>query len=287
MKKMIRGLVILLAILLIPVAVQAQAVSQPHPDPYSGDLSQYEGTWIIDGYDVGDTPWTLEISDGKYTMYNEISTHKGDIVFTPGNEKFDRLDTLWLDFDPDLKIEVVLINLAGGLIDVSSQGLFFVRPGNRIDFDEYEELENYSKKDMVGDWVLDKMYSFILEYGLFVELTNEDIMAGSITGDDRFILSFDKGILYDVSEKLEFRAPITRYRSVGSSYYFEIPNSLSPYADRFHAGVVGKDGLLAEPGQLVITPFPIPPLDDGAELFIYMVFSRLTSADLAEGETKQ
>ena len=286
MKKMTRVLTILLAILLIPLAVQASAMPTPHPDPYSGDLRQYNGKWIIDGQTEENTPWTLEISDGEYHLYNEYNYYEGDIIFTPGNEQIDRSDILWLDFDPDVDIEVVLINQAGGLIDVSGQGLFFVKPGNHIEFDDVEDLEAYSKKDMIGDWVLDKMYVLIMQYDFYQEWTNEDIMAGSITGDDRLILSFDKGILYQVSEKLEIRVPITYYRHTGRYYYFENPNPLSPYVYKFYANVVNNESVFAQPGQLLVDPGPIPEMDDGAELMIYLVFSRITNDDLSEGETE-
>lgn len=283
MKKAIKVLIILLVISFIPLAVQAQPGSQPHPDPYSGDLSNYEGKWIIDGKTEQDTNWTLEISGDKYHLHNEYHDYKGDILFTPGNEKLDTPDTLWLDFDPDVQIEVVLINQAGGLIDISGQGLYFVKPGNRIEFDEVEEWENYSKEDMVGDWVLDSLWAIIVQLDFYLELTNEDIMQGSITGDDRLILSFDNGILYEVSEKLEIRVPITRYRYRGRYIYFENPNPIEPVAYKFLAHIVPNSSDLGDAGQLIISPSPIPDMDDGLELIMFLTFSRITSVDQTEG----
>jgi len=278
MKKTVRVLVILLAISLIPFAVQASSVSQPHPDPYSGDLSNYEGTWIINGKTEQDTNWTLEISDGKYHLHNDYRDYKGDIIFTPGFKDFEKPDTLWLEFDPSLGIEIVLENMAGGLIDVTGQGLIFVRPGNFVEFDIDEEYQNYSKKDMIGDWVLEGLHVFVVQYDFYMCLTNEDIMAGSLTGDRRLILSFDKGILYQVSEDLEIRVPITYYRGRGRGMYFENPNPIVPYVNRFDARIVTKDNdLFAKAGQMVIVPYPIPK--DAADAVIFMTFSRITSVD--------
>ncbi|MGI6072443.1 MAG: hypothetical protein ACOX75_05465 [Lachnospiraceae bacterium] len=279
MKKMIRFFTMLLAILFLPLAAQAQPGSQPHPDPYSGDLSNYEGTWIINGKTEEDSNWTLEISDGKYKLSNEYQEFEGDIIFTPGFKELDKPDTLCLDFDPSLKIEIVLENLAGGLIDVSGQGLVFVRPGNFIEFDLDEEFQNYSKEDMIGDWVLEGLHVFVLQYDFYMCLTNADIMAGSITGDDRLILSFEDGVLYQVSEKTEIRVPITRYRDRGPrGVYFENPKPIVPYVNKFDAYVVpkGKE-LSAKAGQMVIVPYPIP--EDAADAVMYMTFSRITGEE--------
>ncbi|NLZ99994.1 MAG: hypothetical protein GX924_03030 [Clostridiaceae bacterium] len=282
MKKAIRFFVVILAILLVPLAVQAQPGSQPHPDPYSGDLSNYEGKWIINGKTEEDTNWTLEISGDKYHLHNEYQEFKGDIIFTPGNKDIGRSDILWLDFDPKLGIEIVLENLAGGLIDFSGQGLVFVRPGNYVEFDEDEEWLDYSKEKMVGDWVMDKMWVSLPEYNYMMHLTNEDIMAGSITGDTRFILSFDDGIVYQVSEKLEIRVPITRYRKFGRyAVYFENRNPLSPYLYEFVASVVPEEWGGEYAGQMVIDAYPCPT--DPVRVIIYFTFTQITSVDQVEG----
>ena len=54
------------------------------------------------------------------------------------------------------------------MIDVSGQGLIFVRPGNHVEFDVEEEVEIYSKEKMVGDWVLDKMLVIVPDYDFSV-----------------------------------------------------------------------------------------------------------------------
>ncbi|HHW92984.1 MAG TPA: hypothetical protein GX734_00580 [Clostridiaceae bacterium] len=284
MKKAIKVFVILVISLIsiIPLAVKAQPGPQAHPDPYSGDLSNYEGKWIINGKTEEDTNWTLEISGDKYHLHNEYQEFKGDVIFTPGNKDFGRSDILWLDFDPDLGIEIVLENLAGGLIDVSGQGLVFVRPGHYIEFDEDEEWEDYSKEKMIGDWVMDKMWVSLPEYKFMMHLTNEDIMAGSITGDTRFILSFDGGIVYQVSEKLEIRVPFTRYRKFGrNGVYFEIPNPLQPYVYQFVAGVAPEACGPEYAGQMVIHAYPCPT--DPVRVIIYFTFSQITSVEPSEG----
>jgi len=282
MKKTIKIFLILLVILFIPIIVQADS-PQPHPDPYSGDLGNYEGKWIIDGKTEQDSNWTLEISDGKYHLHNEYQDFEGDVIFTPGQKDFGKPDTLWLDFDPSLKIEIVLENQDGGLIDVSGQGLIFVRPGNHVEFDVEEEVEIYSKEKMVGDWVLDKMLVIVPDYDFFrVELSNNDIMAGSTTGDTRLIISFGKdGVLYQVSEKLEIRAPITRYRVIGGKYiYFKNPNPITPYFSKFDANYIPENSGLDYAGQLVIYSYPSP---EEPEVFTYMIFSRITSVEQLEG----
>ncbi|NLJ70199.1 MAG: hypothetical protein GX328_01870 [Clostridiaceae bacterium] len=282
MKNTIRVLSILLVVLLLSVDIQAQPGSQPHPDPHSEDLSNYEGKWIIDGKTEQDTNWTLEISGNEYHMYNEYNDYTGEIIFTPGYKEFDRPDTLWLEFDPDLGIEVVLENRAGGLVDISGQGLFFVKPGNRINFDEVEEYQDYSKDDMIGDWVLDKFYIFMMEFDYAMYLTNEDIMAGSITGDTRLILSFDNGILYEVSETLEIRVPITHYRNIGRNrLYFENPKPIQPIVYKFTAYFVPEKSNFDYAGQMVLEAYPRPPGSE--QIFFYLVFSRITSADLSKG----
>lgn len=282
MKKAMRFFGILLVMSLISLVVQAQSGSQPHPDPYSGDLSNYEGKWIINGKTEEDTNWTLEVSGDKYHLHNEYQEFEGEIIFTPGNKDFDKPDTLLLDFDSELGIEIILENLAGGLIDVSGQGLVFVRPGNFIEFDEDEEWQEYSKEDMVGDWVLDTMYVSVPEFNLEMELTNQDIMAGSITGDDRLILSFDNGILYEVSEKLEIRVPITHYRHIGKRLmYFENPKPRIPYVYKFLAGAVPEKSGSPYAGMMVIDTMPFPT--DPHCVIIYLTFSRFTSVDQVQG----
>lgn len=275
MKKTVRALAIMLAFLFIPLIVQAQP-GQPHPDPYSGKLSNYQGKWIIDGMTEQDTYWTLEIQGDRYHLYNYYSSYQGDIIFTPGDKDIDLVDTLWLDFGPDEDIEVVLINQAGGLIDVSGQGLFFAKPGNRIAFDEVEELEHYSKEDMIGDWVMDKLWVILPSFDYQTFLTNEDLMAGNLTGDTRLILSFDDGVLYEVSEVLEARFPITSYRIRGNGvYHFENPDPITPYVSKFMAFVLPKNSNSPFAGQLVINPYPLP---DEVDMRIYWTFSRITKA---------
>lgn len=283
MKKNIRIFIVLLAVIFIPLTIQATG-PQPHPDPYSGDLSGYDGKWILDGATESNSNWTLEISDGKYHLENKYQEFDGEVIFTPGNKDLGRPDTLWLDFDPSLNIEIVLINEAGGLIDVTGQGFLFVRPGNTINFDEYEEYENYSKKDMIGDWVLDKMWVILIHPGFshVIELTNEEIMSGCVTGDTRLIISFDNGILYQVSEKLEFRVPISYYLNRGNNRkYFENPNPYIEYAYKFDAYIVPEGKGLDYEGQLVIDTYPLP--DEPIAHYIHFVFSRITEADISEG----
>ncbi len=275
MKKTIRVLATILAILFIPLLVQAQP-GQPHPDPYSGELSNYQGKWIIDGMTEEDTDWTLEIIGERYHITSKETAYQGDIIFTPGDKDVDLPDTLWLEFGPDDEIEVVLINQAGGLIDVSRQGLFFVKPGNRIAFDEVEDLERYSNEDMIGDWVMDKLWLIVPSINFEMFLTNADIMPGCITGDERLILSFDDGILYQVSEVLESRIPITRYRIRGNGvYHFENPKPITPYVSKFMAFVLPENSNSAFAGQLVINPYPLP---DEVDMRIYWAFSRITKA---------
>ena len=282
MKKKMKLRAVLLAVLLVPLAVHETPAAQSHPDPYSGDLGNYEGTWIINGTTEEDSSWTLEISGGKYHLHNEHQDFKGDVVFTPGHEDFDRADTLWLDFDPDLGIEIVLENYAGGLIDVSGQGFVFVRPGNHIEFSEAEELENYPKERMVGDWVLDALCVYMLDFNFLIELTNEDIMAGSITGDNRLIISFEDGIIYQISEKLEARIPVARYMNLGRGrMYFEAPEPIVPYVNRYLTTVLpaGRQQGLEE--ELIIEVFPIP--DGPVDLFVWFSFKRITSVDQVKG----
>ncbi|MGI6315193.1 MAG: hypothetical protein ACOX17_00685 [Christensenellales bacterium] len=281
MKKTLGILIIVLAIFLMPIAALANSAPQPHPDPFSGNLENYEGKWIINGKTEEDTNWTLEIYYGEYFLYNDYQEFSGDVIFTPGFKDFDMPDTLVLDFDPELGVEIILENMAGGLIDVSGQGLVFVRPGNYIEFDLDEEYQNYSKKDMIGDWLFDKMYVFVMDYDFSMVLTNEDVMAGSVTGDKRLILSFEKGILYQVSEELEIRVPITHYRNRGwRGMYFENPKPLSPYVNKFDAYIVRGSNDLANKGQLVISAYPMP--EEMENTILYMTFNRLTAEDLKE-----
>jgi hypothetical protein len=287
MKKSTGFLIILLAMLLIPVVVQAQALQGQHPDCFSGELSNYEGVWILEGHDLKDTPWMLEISDGKFTLYNKDDevVYKGDVEFKPGYGPDSGVDTLVLPLAE--KMELVLINVAGGLIDVSNQKINFVLPGNKIEFDEMADFESYSKEDMVGDWELDKIVVLILKYSYVQELSNDDIVEMFAFEDRRIILSFDNGTLYYVSEKSQARIPITHYRIRGPYYLFENPKPVTPYLYKYIAYIAGKDAILSEPGQMVISAYPEgPPLDDGAEVIVFMVFSRITSADLSEGETQ-
>ena len=148
MKKTTRFLAILLLILLMPLAVQAQDIYQPrsHPDCFSGNLKHYEGKWILDGYGYQTSPWILEISDGKYTLYDcfDEVVYKGDVDFKPGYGPDTGVDTLVLPLADGM--ELVLINAAGGLVDVSKQNLNFVVPGQQIKFDEMADFEFYTRR---------------------------------------------------------------------------------------------------------------------------------------------
>ncbi len=276
MKKMIKVLVILLAILLLPpLAVIAHYGPRPHPDAYSGDLLDYDGFWIINGQLEVDTDWVLEIEGDQYHLYNDYQDFTGDIIFTPGNEDYGKPDTLWLEFDPALGIEIVLENQAGGLIDVSGQGLIFVREGHYVDTEEVEKLEQYTKEDMVGDWLFEVVTAISPDYPISMEMTNDEVMEGSITGDKRLILSFDNGYVYEVSEVMETRVPITRYRNMGGGrMYFENPKPIAPVGYKFIARV--KKG-----GIMIIEAFPGPPGPVRVQTF--MVLSRIEKEDVSEG----
>ncbi len=284
MKKTIRILAILLAIFFMSQAAHDTPAAQSPPDPYSGDLSNYEGTWIINGTTEEDTSWTLEIEYGEYSLYNEYQIFNGEVIFTPGHEEFGKPDTLCLDIDPELGVLFVFESYAGGLIEVSGQGLVFVRPGDHIEYDEAEDLEHYPRERMVGDWVLDVLWVYVHELDFSIELHNEDIMAGSITGDDRLILSFDGGILYQVSEELETRAPITRYLELGRGRrYFENPKPIAPYVNRFMTYMLPTNRQKGLAEEMVIEAFPVPPAS--AHMSVWLIFSRITSVDEAGGGT--
>ncbi|MDI9470748.1 MAG: hypothetical protein QM296_11180 [Bacillota bacterium] len=282
MKKRMKILIVLLAVFLLPLAVPQTPAALSHPDPYSGDLASYEGTWIINGSTEANTTWTLEISSGRYHLHNEHQDFTGEVVFTPGHKDFDRPDTLWLDFDPELGIEIVLENYAGGLIEVSGQGFVFVRPGNNIEFDEAEDLEDYPKERMVGDWVLDALCVYMLNFNFTIELSNEDIMVHSITGDKRLIISFEDGILYQVSEKLEARFPAARYLNLGRGrMYFENSEPIVPYVNRYLATILPAGSQQSQEEELIIEVFPIP--DGPVDLFIWFSFKRITGVDQVKG----
>ena len=161
MKKTTRFLAILLLILLMPLAVQAQDIYQPrsHPDCFSGNLKHYEGKWILDGYGYQTSPWILEISDGKYTLYDcfDEVVYKGDVDFKPGYGPDTGVDTLVLPLADGM--ELVLINAAGGLVDVSKQNLNFVKSANRLN-SIVADFELHTRRHD-GDWVLIGWFGYL------------------------------------------------------------------------------------------------------------------------------
>ncbi len=280
MKKMIAFLMVLMA--LFGISVCAYAGTQPHPDSFSGEVSAYEGKWIINGKTEEDTNWTLEITaDGKYRLHNEYQEFEGDITFTPGKKDTDIPDMLKLDFNPDLNIEIVLMNEAGALIDTSGQGLIFVKPGNKAEIEEAELLENYPREKMVGDWVLDHIA--VHAAGFDFKFTNEDIMPYSYTGDTRLILGFEDGIVYNVSEVLETRIPISRYKGSGIYIYFENPNKV-PCCYQFTGFIFNdKPGDFSSSGGLTLDVTPMPE-GAPADMYLMMHFERITRAPEAPQE---
>ncbi len=270
MKKTIVFLIIMVALWCIPGPNYADPL--PHPDPYSGKLSDYEGKWIIDGKTEENTNWTLEIREnGTYHLHNEYYDYEGEIVFTPGQKDLGQGDTLRFNFDPELQIEIVLVNMADGLFEISGQGLVFVRPGNSVNVEE-AELEHYSGKQLIGDWMLN--YMMVTAGDFDIMLYNEDIMKFSETGDKHLILSFEDGIVYQVSEVLETRAPITYYSSSGKTVYFENPRK--PEFWYRYSGIIINDTPGDFKGEGSLWIFVTPEHEESMALVLN--FHRITKA---------
>ncbi len=235
-KKTISAFLILFMMLFILAPVRAEV---PHPDPNSGNPFDYDGKWIIDGTTEDSTTWTLELNaeDGSYKLYNEHQSFEGDWEFIPGNKKGTN-DTIKLDFDPELGIDVVLENAANGLIDVSGQGLIFVRPGNKANIEEAEELEHYPPEKMVGDWIFRTIAVSVGDFNF--ELTAEEALGISGTDEKELILSLKDGVLSYVSSIHQYREPIVRYRWIGRNMFtFKFPYGEREYYHTYLGFIFG------------------------------------------------
>lgn len=280
MKKTIS--MILLAVLLLFFCVpnaHAEYEPKPHPDENSGNQADYVGTWIIDGKTDQDTNWVLEINeDGTYHLHNEYQDFEGNFRFVPGQEGGPG-DTLIFEFDPSLGIQIVLENMANGLFDVSGQGLIFVRPGNKANVEEAEQLEDYSPDQMIGDWLFVSVTVIYHELGMNFDFTAEEIIGGmeSETGDTQLVLNLGKNVVNYVSPRLGKRFPITKLFWHGPST-FSFDNAQDDgYFDKIIGIIHGKGQnmmFMASPGHPEatalfyfdrVTGYSIPEENEGGE----------------------
>lgn len=270
MKKIVSLILILLVLLFTSTPIQVNANSQPHPAPTCGNQAEYAGKWIIDGKTEQNTNWTLELEeDGKYKLHNEHHSYEGQSSFIPGNNQGSG-DMIILDIDPENGIEITLENTANGLFDVSGQGLVFVRPGNKANIDEFEQLEYYPAEKLVGDW---KLAFFVMstDLGNF-ELTGPEIMQGSETGDTEVIFSLKDGMISQISLVLEFSVPIARIRWRGRNS-FTFKNPIDSHIATYYNGLIYGDNL----EFMLLVPDPMP--EDISAMFF---FDRITAVKFTE-----
>lgn len=217
-----------------------------------------------------DTTWTLEIrADGTYTLANEYQSFEGEYTFFPSPDS-SMGDRLWFKLDPEHGIEMMLENTANALVDLSGQGLIFVKPGNKADLDEAEEdIEEIEPEDFLGEWKLDSIDASYKDFSMF--FSAEEILEGS-GGERWIILSLKDGVISQLSAENYLRVPIARYRWIGDdTFVFNNPVKMNIYQT--------YTGFIVNPKLMVMTAFP-EPKDTSCMMF----FTRAYGIVVNEGE---
>jgi hypothetical protein len=257
----------LILALILTLLIPSVALAGDHPSPQSGNPSDYAGTWIINGKTESDTNWTLEINeDGTYSLSNEYQSFEGEYTFLPSQDP-SMGDRLWFQFDPALGVELLLENMANGLVDISGQGLIFVRPGNKANIDEFEELEEIHPEAFLGEWRFDSIS--ISTQGFNFTFSAEEILSDS-GGEEEIVLSLKDRIISQLSVEHKLRAPIARYRWISKdTFIFKNPIKM----DIFQI----YTGLIVDPTFMVMMAHPEPE-DTSTMLF----FSRIEGVSWEE-----
>ena len=226
--------ILFLAILLLPSLAGTVEI---HPNPTDSRPSEYNGTWILDGYEtVEDSPWVLELApDGSFSMTSDSQSLTGQWELLP--DPFGHFgDSLLMDINPPGwdENDFSLFNQAFGLRD-SARGFVFVRPGRKAD-PYKEEGTYYSKEQMVGDWRLVAVHA--VAGPLEVSLTAEELLSG--TGETDLIINFDGGHLNGVSSVKELVIRTVLYTTEQEHQAQHLCDYLDSY-QRVKAYTTGED----------------------------------------------